>query len=163
MIPKEFDYVAPATLEEALAALRDGGEDAKVLAGGHSLIPMMKLRLAAPARWWTCGKSTTCAGAAPATGRATRYRRDGHLPDAELTERRRPAGRVRGQHRRRPGAGARHHRRQPGPRRPRRRPARRHLALDAGLKAAGQGGATRDRPPTSSPTCSPPRWSRARS
>jgi carbon-monoxide dehydrogenase medium subunit len=48
MIPIEFDYVAPTTLEEAVAALRDGGEDAKVLAGGHSLIPLMKLRLAAP-------------------------------------------------------------------------------------------------------------------
>ncbi len=48
MIPAEFDYVAPATLEEALKALRDGGEEAKVLAGGHSLIPLMKLRLAAP-------------------------------------------------------------------------------------------------------------------
>jgi len=48
VIPKEFNYVAPATLDEALAALRDGGEDAKVLAGGHSLIPLMKLRLTAP-------------------------------------------------------------------------------------------------------------------
>lgn len=48
MIPAEFDYVAPGTLDEALAALKDGGEDAKVLAGGHSLIPLMKLRLAAP-------------------------------------------------------------------------------------------------------------------
>ena len=49
LIPAEFDYVAPGTLDEALAALSDGGEDAKVLAGGHSLIPLMKLRLAAPA------------------------------------------------------------------------------------------------------------------
>jgi carbon-monoxide dehydrogenase medium subunit len=48
MMPAEFDYVAPASLDEALAALRDGGEDAKLLAGGHSLIPLMKLRLAAP-------------------------------------------------------------------------------------------------------------------
>jgi aerobic carbon-monoxide dehydrogenase medium subunit len=48
VIPAEFDYVAPDSLDEALAALRDGGEDAKVLAGGHSLIPLMKLRLAAP-------------------------------------------------------------------------------------------------------------------
>jgi len=48
LIPAEFDYVAPGSLDEALAALRDGGEDAKVLAGGHSLIPLMKLRLAAP-------------------------------------------------------------------------------------------------------------------
>jgi aerobic carbon-monoxide dehydrogenase medium subunit len=48
VIPAEFDYVAPESLDEALAALRDGGEDAKVLAGGHSLIPLMKLRLSAP-------------------------------------------------------------------------------------------------------------------
>ncbi len=48
MIPAEFDYVAPASLDEALSALRDGGEDAKILAGGHSLLPLMKLRLAAP-------------------------------------------------------------------------------------------------------------------
>jgi aerobic carbon-monoxide dehydrogenase medium subunit len=48
MIPAEFDYVAPESLDDAIAALADGGEDAKVLAGGHSLIPLMKLRLAAP-------------------------------------------------------------------------------------------------------------------
>jgi aerobic carbon-monoxide dehydrogenase medium subunit len=47
VIPPEFDYVAPDTLDEALAALR-GDDDAKVLAGGHSLLPLMKLRLAAP-------------------------------------------------------------------------------------------------------------------
>ena len=39
---------ARESLDEALSALRDGGEDAKLLAGGHSLIPLMKLRLAAP-------------------------------------------------------------------------------------------------------------------
>jgi carbon-monoxide dehydrogenase medium subunit len=48
VIPPEFDYVAPRSLDEALGALRDGGEDAKLLAGGHSLLPLMKLRLAAP-------------------------------------------------------------------------------------------------------------------
>ena len=48
VIPPEFDYVAPETLDEALTALSEGGEDAKVLAGGHSLLPLMKLRLAAP-------------------------------------------------------------------------------------------------------------------
>jgi carbon-monoxide dehydrogenase medium subunit len=48
VIPPEFDYVAPDTLDEALTALSAGGEDAKVLAGGHSLLPLMKLRLAAP-------------------------------------------------------------------------------------------------------------------
>ena len=50
MIPAEFDYVAPDTLEDAIsAALQGGGEDAKLLAGGHSLLPLMKLRLASPA------------------------------------------------------------------------------------------------------------------
>jgi carbon-monoxide dehydrogenase medium subunit len=48
VIPAEFDYVAPDTLDEALSALAAGGEDAKLLAGGHSLLPLMKLRLAAP-------------------------------------------------------------------------------------------------------------------
>ena len=48
MIPPEVEYAAPESLDAALAALRDGGEDAKLLAGGHSLIPLMKLRLAAP-------------------------------------------------------------------------------------------------------------------
>ncbi len=48
MIPAGFDYVAPESLEEAIGALRDGGEEAKLLAGGHSLVPLMKLRLAAP-------------------------------------------------------------------------------------------------------------------
>jgi aerobic carbon-monoxide dehydrogenase medium subunit len=48
VIPAEFDYVAPESLDEALSALKDGGEDAKLLAGGHSLIPLMKLRLSAP-------------------------------------------------------------------------------------------------------------------
>jgi len=49
VIPAEFDYTAPETLEGAIAALAGGGEDAKLLAGGHSLLPLMKLRLAAPA------------------------------------------------------------------------------------------------------------------
>jgi carbon-monoxide dehydrogenase medium subunit len=48
VIPPEFDYVAPDTLDDALSALGGGGEDAKILAGGHSLLPLMKLRLAAP-------------------------------------------------------------------------------------------------------------------
>jgi aerobic carbon-monoxide dehydrogenase medium subunit len=49
MIPAVFDYVAPATLEEALGLLAEHPDDAKILAGGHSLIPAMKLRLAQPA------------------------------------------------------------------------------------------------------------------
>lgn len=49
MIPASFDYSSPATLQEALTLLQKHGDDAKILAGGHSLIPMMKLRLASPA------------------------------------------------------------------------------------------------------------------
>jgi aerobic carbon-monoxide dehydrogenase medium subunit len=48
MIPTAFDYVRATTVDEAVAALGEHGEDAKVLAGGHSLLPLMKLRLAAP-------------------------------------------------------------------------------------------------------------------
>src|SRR5438477_12122114 len=48
MIPAAFDYLRPATLEEAVALLELHGADAKVLAGGHSLVPAMKLRLAQP-------------------------------------------------------------------------------------------------------------------
>ena len=48
MYPAEFEYFAPATLDEALALLARYGEDAKILAGGQSLLPMMKLRIATP-------------------------------------------------------------------------------------------------------------------
>ncbi len=48
MIPAVFDYVAPESLDEAIRALGDHGENAKLLAGGHSLLPLMKLRLARP-------------------------------------------------------------------------------------------------------------------
>ena len=49
MIPAQFDYQAPTTIDEALSLLSANADDAKVLAGGHSLIPAMKLRLAQPA------------------------------------------------------------------------------------------------------------------
>jgi carbon-monoxide dehydrogenase medium subunit len=49
MIPAQFDYVAPATLDEAVRLLADHADDAKILAGGQSLLPAMKLRLAQPA------------------------------------------------------------------------------------------------------------------
>src|SRR5437879_824119 len=48
MIPAAFDYLQPKTLDEAVGLLGQHSEDAKVLAGGHSLIPAMKLRLAQP-------------------------------------------------------------------------------------------------------------------
>ncbi|HEX4903718.1 MAG TPA: xanthine dehydrogenase family protein subunit M [Acidimicrobiales bacterium] len=48
MIPAAFDYVRVGSADEALATLAEHGDDAKVLAGGHSLVPLMKLRLATP-------------------------------------------------------------------------------------------------------------------
>ena len=49
MIPAPFDYVRADSIEEALSALAEHGDEAKLLAGGHSLLPLMKLRLAFPA------------------------------------------------------------------------------------------------------------------
>jgi len=48
MIPAAFDYHAPATVEEAVRLLGSSGDDVKVLAGGQSLLPVLKMRLAAP-------------------------------------------------------------------------------------------------------------------
>ncbi|MBO2452153.1 xanthine dehydrogenase family protein subunit M [Actinomadura barringtoniae] len=48
MIPAAFDYVRPTSIEEAVTALAEAGEDAKVLAGGQSLMPLLRLRLAYP-------------------------------------------------------------------------------------------------------------------
>ena len=48
MIPNNFEYFAPKTIEEALKLIDKYGEDCKILSGGHSLIPVLKLRLAAP-------------------------------------------------------------------------------------------------------------------
>jgi len=49
MIPPAFEYLRPATIPEAIALLQQHGDDAKILSGGQSLIPMMKLRIARPA------------------------------------------------------------------------------------------------------------------
>lgn len=48
MIPAAFEYVAPASVEEALAALAEHGDDAKIMAGGQSLLPVLRMRLNAP-------------------------------------------------------------------------------------------------------------------
>ncbi len=48
MIPNKFEYLTPKSLEEAISMLQQYGEEAKILSGGHSLIPMMKLRFATP-------------------------------------------------------------------------------------------------------------------
>jgi carbon-monoxide dehydrogenase medium subunit len=56
MIPSSFDYVAPTTVDDAVAALARAGEDAKVIGGGQSLMPVLRLRLAAPSVLVDLGK-----------------------------------------------------------------------------------------------------------
>jgi aerobic carbon-monoxide dehydrogenase medium subunit len=56
MIPAQFDYVAPATVDDAVRELADAGDDGKVIAGGQSLLPVLRMRLAAPAKLIDIGK-----------------------------------------------------------------------------------------------------------
>ncbi len=56
MIPREFEYHAPKTIPDALGLLTQFGDEAKLLAGGHSLLPMMKLRFAQPGHLIDLGK-----------------------------------------------------------------------------------------------------------
>lgn len=62
MIPSAFAYEAPTTLEEAVALLAKYGDDANILAGGHSLIPLIKLRLAVPEILIDIGKIKSLVG-----------------------------------------------------------------------------------------------------
>jgi carbon-monoxide dehydrogenase medium subunit len=62
VIPAKFDYVAPATLEEALAALAEAGEDAKIIAGGQSLLPVLRMRLNAPEKLIDLGRIESLKG-----------------------------------------------------------------------------------------------------
>jgi aerobic carbon-monoxide dehydrogenase medium subunit len=79
VIPAAFDYVRAGSADEALAALTEHGDDAKVLAGGMSLLPLMKLRLATPAVLVDVGRLTDLsyirdAGDHMAIGALTRHR-----------------------------------------------------------------------------------------
>jgi carbon-monoxide dehydrogenase medium subunit len=56
VIPVAFDYAAPSTVDEAVRVLAEAGEDAKVLAGGQSLLPVLRMRLAAPTKLIDLGK-----------------------------------------------------------------------------------------------------------
>lgn len=56
MIPSAFDYVAPTTVDDAVRALSEAGEDAKVIAGGQSLMPVLRMRLAAPSKLIDLGR-----------------------------------------------------------------------------------------------------------
>jgi carbon-monoxide dehydrogenase medium subunit len=62
MFPAKFEYHAPTSLDEAIKLLSDGDGDVKVLAGGHSLLPLMKLRLAQPSALVDIGRIEGLAG-----------------------------------------------------------------------------------------------------
>jgi len=62
VFPSPFDYVVASSVEEAVSLLQERGEEAKLLAGGHSLLPMMKLRLAAPSVLIDIGRIPGLAG-----------------------------------------------------------------------------------------------------
>ena len=140
MIPAEFDYVAPDTLDGAIKALSDGGEDAKLLAGGHSLLPLMKLRLAAPSLLVDLRKVPGLHGIERQDGS---WRIGALTPHAELEHSPRagcPLAR-RGDDRRPAGPQPGHDRRIARPRRPRLRPAggaadRRGVGHAQGLRRA---------------------------
>lgn len=56
MIPSAFDYVAPSTVDDAVRSLAEAGEEAKVIAGGQSLLPVLRMRLAAPTKLIDLGR-----------------------------------------------------------------------------------------------------------
>src|SRR5215469_18980688 len=62
MIPAKFDYVRPSSVADAVNALADAGDDAKVIAGGQSLLPLLRLRLAYPALLVDVGGLTELGG-----------------------------------------------------------------------------------------------------
>lgn len=62
MIPAAFDYVASTTVDDAVRALSEGGEDAKVIAGGQSLLPVLRMRLAAPSKLIDLGRIAALRG-----------------------------------------------------------------------------------------------------
>ena len=71
MLPARFEYHRPGTLEEAFALLDQHGEDAKILAGGMSLIPLMKLRFASPGHLVDVNRITELEGIAEGDGGLT--------------------------------------------------------------------------------------------
>ncbi len=80
MIPAAFDYARPASLDEALALLARGDGSAKVIAGGQSLLPLMRLRLASPAKLIDIGRLAELRAIRDLGGRIDGHRRSRHVP-----------------------------------------------------------------------------------
>ena len=62
MIPAQFEYVAPSSVEEALSVLAEAGDDAKIIAGGQSLLPVLRMRLNAPDKVIDLGRIASLRG-----------------------------------------------------------------------------------------------------
>ncbi len=92
MIPAAFEYHAPSTIDEATALLTKLGEDAKVLSGGQSLIPLMKLRLASPAHLVDINAIPGLSGIREADGflRIGALTRESDLEESEIVRTRYP-------------------------------------------------------------------------
>jgi aerobic carbon-monoxide dehydrogenase medium subunit len=92
MIPAAFEYHAPSTIGEATALLSKLGEDAKVLSGGQSLIPLMKLRLASPAHLVDINAIPGLSGIREADGflRIGALTRESELEESEIVRTRYP-------------------------------------------------------------------------
>jgi aerobic carbon-monoxide dehydrogenase medium subunit len=92
MIPAAFEYHAPSTIGEATALLAKLGEDAKVLSGGQSLIPLMKLRLASPAHLVDINAIPGLSGIREADGflRIGALTRESDLEESEIVRTRYP-------------------------------------------------------------------------
>jgi aerobic carbon-monoxide dehydrogenase medium subunit len=92
MIPAAFEYHAPSTIDEATALLTKLGEDAKVLSGGQSLIPLMKLRLASPAHLVDINAIPGLSGIREADGflRIGALTRESELEESEIVRSRYP-------------------------------------------------------------------------
>ena len=164
MIPASFDYVRAESPDHAVQLLQEHGDDAKLLAGGHSLLPLMKLRLATPSVLIDVGRLTRPVLRA----RRRRPRRDRRAHPASRPRALRPprlGGAVAASRRRtgrRPAsAPSRHDRRIDRARRPRVRPSRR-AASRSGRRWSRRDRTARARSAstTSSPASSRRRWSR---
>jgi len=92
MIPAAFEYHAPSTIGEATALLSKLGEDAKVLSGGQSLIPLMKLRLASPVHLVDINAIPGLAGIREADGflRIGALTRESELEESDIVRNRYP-------------------------------------------------------------------------
>ena len=172
MIPSTFDYVRPTSVDDAVAALAAGGEDAKVITGGQSLLPLLRIRLAAPTVLVDCGRIEEMRGVSDA-GDALRDRRGDDAPRRACTIRwcseHAPLLAMTDGDRRRPGrsgTAARSAGRWRMPIRPATCP-RSRWRWTASWWSPARPGAGRSRPRTSSSTTSPPRcpstrcWSRS--